>query len=54
MPINKIFKEEDKLLTASTRGVQDVLSNMFDKDLYILCYDNFHRGLPEPVKYINN
>jgi len=34
-----------KLTAPSTRAAQDVLSSMHDKDLYILYYDNFHRGL---------
>ncbi len=33
-----------KLLTPSTRAVQDVLSSMHDKDLYILYNDGFHGG----------
>jgi len=37
-----------KLIGPSTRAVQDVLSSMHDKDLYILYHDNFHRG-----KFIN-
>ena len=37
-----------KLIAPSTRAVQDVLSSMHDRDLYIFYYDNFHSG-----KFIN-